>query len=168
MPRRLAQSIAFLAAAALVLTPGAAALAGKKEDAAKATAALKAGDAKAKAAALAELGKLGQVQKSFVAEAEPVIVEMLNDSDATLRAAAARAVGQIDPDVKVVLPKLRELLTKDKVEAVRVAAAAGIGALGKAGAPAAPDLRQVMQDNDKGSKLYRAAMGAMRSVKPKK
>ena len=168
MRRRLLTLSAFLLAATLLLAPEGAALAGKREDAAKYTATLKTGDAKEKASALGELAKIGQIQKSYIADAEPTMVKMLDDKDPTVRAAAARAVGMIDPDVKEVLPKLRKMLADDKVEAVRLAAAGGIGAMGKSGAPAAPDLRKIMQDNGKETKIYRAAMTAMRSVKPKK
>ena len=165
---RLPPLTALFAAIALLMAPDSAALAGKREDAAKATAALKSGDAKQKVAALAELGKLGQIQKSFVADAEPTMVKLLDDKDAEVRAAAARAVGMIDPDAKEVLPKLRKMLATDKSEVARLGAAAGIGAMGTAGKPALGDLRKVMGDNDKGTKLYRAAMTAAKSVNPKK
>ena len=166
--RRLPIIALFFAAVALLMAPESVALAGKRDDAVKATATLKSGSPKDKVAAMAELGKLGQIQKSLVTDAEPIIVKLLDDKDAELRAAAARAIGMIDPDVKEVLPKLRKMLADDKVESVRIAAANGIAAMGTNGKPALGDLRKVMGDNDKKTKIYRAAMNAAKSVNPKK
>ncbi len=162
-------SVAVLAAGLTLLAASPdLALAGKKADAAKHTADLKAGDAKTKVYALGELGKLGQIQKSLVQDAAPLMEAALADKDATVRAAAAAAVGMIDPDPKVMVPKLLKLMKDDKDEAVRLAAIRGLGLMGTAADPAAKDLRQVMTDNDKKTKEYRAAKTALDSIKPKK
>ncbi len=158
-----------LAAIAFAVAAGAAE-AGKKEEAAKHLAELKSKTATPaqKATALEELGKIGQVQKPLVAEATPVMIELLDSKDATIRAAAAKAVGQVDPDPKEVLPKLTKLMNDDKVEAVRLGAIAGIAAMGDGAKPALPDLRKLAKEGDGKSKVSRAAMTAVRGLMPKK
>src|SRR5262245_35996641 len=84
-------------------------------------------DNKAKVTALTELGKIGQIQKSLVSSAVPDMMKALEDKDAGVRAAAAKAVGMIDPDPKEAVPALVKLMKEDKDESVRLAAIQGLG-----------------------------------------
>lgn len=124
-------------------------------------------DAKAKAAALTELGKIGQIQKSLVSSAVPDMMKALEDKDAGVRAAAAKAVGMIDPDPKEAVPALVKLMKQDKDESVKLAAIQGLAAMGEAAKEATGDLRAVVKDDMKG-KLGRAAKDALKTINPKK
>jgi HEAT repeat protein len=126
-------------------------------------------DAKVRATALTELGKLGQVQKSLVAEAAPLMVKALEDKDAKVRAAAAKSYGMIDPDPKEAVPALLKLAKEDKEEDVKVAAVQGLGAMGPGAKSAGKDLREIVKANkDKKNRIGRAAQNALRSINPKK
>ena len=145
------------------------AIAGKKEDAEKYTNDLKTSkDAKVKVNALGELAKLGQIMKPFIKDAEPYMMKALEDKDATIRAAAAKAVGMIDPEPKEVVPILLKMMKEDKDESVKEAAILGLGYMGPNAKDATPDLRKVVKDEDKKSKLNRAAVNSLRSINPKK
>ena len=158
----------FLGLFGLALTPALLA-ASKEKEAIKYTNDLKTSkDPKVKANALSELGKLGQIQKSLVTEATPYMVQALNDKDATIRAAAAKAIGMIDPDPKETVPALVKLLKDDKQVNVRIAAAMGLAAMGSNAKAAVPDLRKVVKDEDKKSKLGKAASNAIKAIAPKK
>src|SRR4051794_4511143 len=77
----------------------------KEAEAKKHTQALKTGkDSKAKVEALHELGKIAQVQKSLVNDALPDIYESLTSKDASVRAAAAYALGQCDEPADKAVP----------------------------------------------------------------
>ena len=163
-------AVCWLAAAMTVLA-GTADLAGadKSADAKRYTEDLKTSDdPKVRAAALKELGELGQIKKSLVQDALPMMVEALGDKDATVRAAAARAYGMIDPDPKKAVPALLKLAKTDKEEAVKVAAIQGLGMMGKHASAANKDLRKMVQnDKDEKSRVYRAARNALRSINQK-
>lgn len=125
-------------------------------------------DPKVKATALAELGKLGQIQKSLVEPAFSSMKAALDDKDPIVRGAAAKAVGMVDPDPKEVLPTLIKLAKEDKDESVRLAAIAGLGSMGENAKEAVKDLRDIMSKEDKKSKLNKAAGDALKSINPKK
>src|SRR5262249_12308185 len=96
-------------------------------DAKKYTEDLKKGkDAKVKITALQELGKLGALQKSLVADALPEIYKSLEDKDAGIRAAAASCLGQCDEPVDKAVPALIKLLKEDKEDSVKIGAAKGL------------------------------------------
>ena len=153
----------------LIVSPEGFALAGKKEDAEKFLVELKTGkDAKAKVYALEELAKIGQIQKSAIKDAVPEMMKALENKDATIRAAAAKAVGMIDPDPKEVIPILVKMIQEDKDENVKLGAIAGLGQMGKEAKEATKDLRKVVADEDKKSKLGRAAGQALKMINPKK
>ena len=144
------------------------AAAGKSDEAQKYADDLKTSkDPAVRATALLELGKLGQLMKSLVKPALPDMVAALQDKDPTVRAAAARAIGMIDPDPKEALPALLKLTKKDQPEAVRMAAIRGLAAMGPTAKDAMKDLRDIMKAEDKDSKVGRAANDAMRSINPK-
>lgn len=170
MPTRRLLIVPLVAAFALLAGVHDEALAGRKEDAKKHadTLADKKADAKAKAEALGELAKIGQIQKVVIKDAVPLMMGALDDKDATVRAAAAKAVGMIDPDPKVAVPKLVKMLNEDKDETVKIAAAQGLNAMGPAAKDAVKDLRKVVKDAEPKGKLSKAAKDALKSVVPKK
>lgn len=139
--------------------------ANKAEEAKKYTEQLKTSkDAKKRAEALVELGKLGQIMKSLVEPAIPEIKKALEDKDSSVRKAAALAYGRIDPDPKEAVPALMELLKNDKDESVKIAAANGLAAMGDKARSAMPALREIQKSEDKKSKLAKAAQDAIRSI----
>ena len=131
-------------------------------------------DPKARALAVSELGKLGQIQKSLVEPALPDMMTALEDKDAGVRAAAAHAIGMVEPDPKVVVPVLVKLLKEDPADEVKIGAAQGLGSMGSGAKAAVKDLREVKmyETKDKEKKMMtkvgRAAQQAMRSINMKK
>jgi len=88
-------------------------------------------DAKDRALAVKELGRLGRIATSLAKPAVPDIIKALDDSDAKVRAEAAHAIGMIDPEKKKeVVEKLIKILKDDKEETVKRSAAMGLGAMG--------------------------------------
>lgn len=124
-------------------------------------------DSKAKVTALVELAKIGQVSKPLVAPAMPEILKMLKDKDSAVRAAAAEALGKLDPDPKEAIPALVSLMKADKTETVRMAAIKGLGSMGPNAKDANKELRDLMKVEDKKSKLSMAANNALRSINAK-
>ena len=164
-------AVCWLAVAMTVLAASAdLAAADKVKDAQKYTQDLKTSkDATVRAAALTELGKIGQIQKSLVADAAPLVVKALADKDAKVRAAAAKAYGMIDPDPKDAVPPLLKLAREDKEETVKLAAIQGLGSMGPGAKSATKDLREIAQSNkEKKNRLGRAAQNALRSINVKK
>jgi hypothetical protein len=126
-------------------------------------------DVKVRVTALTELGKAGQIQKSLVKPAEEYMFRALEDKEAAVRAAAAKAVGMIDPDPKKALPILVKMMKEDKDDAVKVAAAQGLGYIGEGAKDAVGDLKGVIkaESKDKASKLGKAAKQALATISPK-
>jgi HEAT repeat protein len=146
-------SAASLVAGLAVATLGTEAFAASKAaEAKKAIADLAAAkDAKAKAAALEDLGKIAQVQKSLVEPALADIKKSLADSSATVRKAAATAYGRCDPDPKEAVPLLTALL-KDKDDDVKTGAANGLMAMGPSAYEALPAIKDAMRIEKEKSK----------------
>jgi HEAT repeat protein len=126
-------------------------------------------DAKVRVKALAELGKAGQIQKSLVKPAEEYMFKALEDKSAEVRAAAAKAVGMIDPDPKKAVPILVKMMKEDKDDTVKIAAAQGLGNIGEGAKPAVGDLKGVIksESKNKGSKLSKAAKQALTTINPR-
>jgi HEAT repeat protein len=140
------------------------------KDAAKYTEVLKTSkDPKAKAEALTELGKIGQIQKSLVTPAMEYMMKALEDKDARVRAAAAKSVGMVDPDPKEAVPALLKRVKEDKEESVKIAAIQGLANMGPNAKEASKDLREIAkkEKDNKKSKLGRAAQQALRSINKK-
>jgi HEAT repeat protein len=155
---------------ALVLSTGVEA-SGKAEEAKRYMEQLKTTtDAKKKAEAIEELGKLGQILKSLVEPAVPDIRKALDDKDPTVRRTAALAYGRLDQDPKVAVPLLTKLLKDDKDESVRLGAAQGLAAMRDNAKAALPDLQQIARElkEDKKSKLGRAAGDAAAAIQSRK
>ena len=139
--------------------------ASKEADAKKATADLKnTKDAKVKIAALEKLGELGQIQYSYVQPALPEMLKALDDKDAGVRAAAAKAVGQAGSEDPGTVPALVKLLKGDKEESVKIAAAEGLGLLGALAKDSVNDLRAAAKDADKKGKLAKAIGTSLKSI----
>ena len=153
----------------LAVGPDAALAADKAKEAAKYAEQLKkAKDAKGKVAALTELGKLGQVMKSFTVAAVPDMIAATKDKEPTVRAAAARSLGMVDPDPTDAVPALLKLVNdKDETEAVRIAAVQGLGAMGPSAKPALKDLSDLAKDEGKDSKLRQPINMARQSINQK-
>jgi len=139
--------------------------ASKDADAKKATEDLKKSkDAKVKIAALVRLGELGQIQYSYAQPAIPDMLKALEDKDAGVRAAAAKAVGQAGSEDPDTVASLVKLLKADKEESVKIAAAEGLGLLGARAKDAVNDLRAAAKDADKKSKLSKVVGASIKSI----
>ena len=140
----------------------------KSVEARKATESLMtAKDAKTKIAALDELGRLGSIQKALAKDAVPKMFELLKDSDAGVRAAAASALGRAGADASKAVPALVELLKKDADEKVKIGATRGLAAMGPEAKEAGPPLREIVKAADKKSALGKAAGDALKSINMK-
>jgi hypothetical protein len=149
--------------AALYLSLPSEAQAGPEKDAARYTAELKsAKDAKTKANALLELGKLAAIMKSYVKAALPEMYKCLDDKDASVRAAAAQALGACDEPTEKVMPALLKVLKDDKDDTAKVGAMKGLGAMGPNAKDAMPILRTIA--DDKKSKIAGEAQAALRAI----
>jgi HEAT repeat protein len=137
----------------------------KKIDVAKQISLLKdAKKAKDRAAAADELGRHGAIRARDVKDAiEPLLEALKGDPDAEVRRASAKALGDISPDSKLVVPALTEAL-KDGSVAVKLQAALALGQYGAEARSALPSLRELASDK-KQKKLAQAARIAMKSIK---
>jgi HEAT repeat protein len=138
-------SVAALTLGLLALAaPDAVEAAGKADDAKKYTEQLKTTkDAKKKAEALTELGKIAQLTKSLVQDAVPYIKDALKDKSDEVRAAAARAYGRTGPDPKEAVPLLVGMMKEEKNEAVKAGAVYGLAAMGTDAKEAYKDIREL-------------------------
>jgi HEAT repeat protein len=140
----------------------------KKIDVAKQVSVLKNGKtARERAAAAGELGRHGAVRARDVKDAiDPLLEALKGDRDAEVRQAAARALGDISPDPKRVVPALTEAL-KDKAANVKMAAALALGQYGQDARPAVPALRELAtMKTDR--KLSQTARMALKSIAGRK
>lgn len=139
--------------------------AGKEAEAKKALDELKkTKDTKVKIASLEKLGELGQVQYAFAEPAIPEMMKALDDKEAGVRAAAAKAVGQAGSEDPDTVPSLVKLLKSDKEESVKIAAAEGLGLLGSKAKDAVPALREAAKDADKKSKLAKVIGASVKTI----
>jgi HEAT repeat protein len=142
----------------------------KKEDVPKLINTLKtSSNAKARSQAAADLGQLGGVRASWVENAmEPLLEGLKNDKDSGVRAACAKALGDIGTNAEANVDALTESL-KDSSVAVKIAAAAALGQFGPDAKGALPSLRDLakMKDDKKLSKAANAAIQAINGTKKK-
>ncbi|HJZ93200.1 MAG TPA: HEAT repeat domain-containing protein [Gemmataceae bacterium] len=116
--------------AASLITAVTASAAPREEEAKKYAADLKSKDAKVRATALTELGKLGAAQRKLTEPYTSDIVAILKDGDATVRAEAAKTLAKIDPDdKKAAIEKIIGLLKEEKSEVARAGQETGLGEL---------------------------------------
>lgn len=167
---RFARAMALVALfnSALFLTVREEALASEKEEEAKKYAEQlhKAKDAKTKINALKELGTLAQIKKSFVTAALPDIYKAIEDKDASVRAAAAEALGKCDEPYDKAGEILVKLIKDDKDESVRIGAIRGLAAMREGAKAALPTIRDVVKETagDKKSKLGVVAKDAVKAI----
>ncbi|MCI0459271.1 MAG: HEAT repeat domain-containing protein [Gemmataceae bacterium] len=123
--------------------------------------------ARERATAADELGRHGAIRASDVKDAiEPLTTAVKTDSDADVRRAAAKALGDIAPDPMTIVPVLTEAL-KDKASPVKMAAATALGQFGADASSALGALRELAKDKtDK--KVSNAAAFAIKSITGKK
>jgi HEAT repeat protein len=146
----------------LLLFVGLASADAKKEDVPRLVKDLKNKVAKVRAAAAEDLGELGAINASHVKDAIPALMDLLKkDKEATVRRAAARALGRVDADPKEAVPLLVEAL-KDKSPDVQMAAMASLGQIGAPAKPALPTLREIQKDKEKKRLSQEAAMAIKR------
>lgn len=127
-------------------------------------------DAKERAAAISQLGKLAQGGLfMYVEPAIPKVVEGLDDKDTGVRAAAALAIGQIGPDnPDSVVKKLAELL-KDEDAKVKANAVKALGSFGPKAEAAVKNLRAAKKSNgDPKSAFSKSVDTAIKTIQPKK
>jgi HEAT repeat protein len=143
--------------------------ASKEDDAAKYTKELKSStNVKAKIEAATKLGELGQIKKSWAADAIPYLIEACKHSDAKLRAAAAEALGKVDPaDPAKAVEVLSNLVKNDKDMPVREAAARGLSHMGPNARSALPVLREAANKTEN-KRQARTFMEAARTIGAKK
>jgi HEAT repeat protein len=122
----------------------------KKEDVPKYLAQLKTSKVAADRAKAAEmLGKRGSINVKDVEEAiEPLKDAVQKDKDGKVRAAAARALGNIAPDAEKTVPILLDKLKNDEVMDVKMAAVVALGQYGPDAKDALPTLRQMLAKYD--------------------
>jgi HEAT repeat protein len=138
----------------------------KDEDVPSLIKALQNKDAKGRAAAADELGRIGAVHAADAKPAVPLLYKVLkNDLNAGVRKAAVAALGKMDPDPEEAVPAFKEAL-KDKAPEVRAAAAGALGMLGPDAKDATSALQQALKDKDR--RVSRAAGMALRAIQGKK
>lgn len=138
--------------------------ASKEAEAKKATEDLKKSkDTKTKIASLQKLGELGLIQYAYVEPAVPDVFKAIKDTDAGVRAAAAKTLGMIGPEDKETIPQLTGLL-KDKDESVQLAAAEGLAYMGKKAESAVGALRDAAKGLDAKSKLAKSINTSIKTI----
>jgi HEAT repeat protein len=162
--------IAFGTLAGVVLLADASADTPKKEDAPKLINQLKtSANAKLRALAADDLGKLGAIRASYAADAiDPLINALAKDKDADVRKAAAAALGEIGSEAEKVVKALTDAL-KDTAASVKIAAAGALGQFGSEAKSALADLKDLASKKDD-KKISQAAAAAVRQINgtPKK
>jgi hypothetical protein len=134
----------------------------KEEEMTKFIKELKDKDAKVRATAAEEIGKLGQTKSSLAKPAIAPLLETLKDKETKVRAAAALALGQCDPeDGEKAVKALTELMNDTKEDdLVRRYAVMGLGAMGEKAKAAVGDMRKVAGEaKEKGNKAMTKVIG---------
>ena len=149
----------------------------KKEDVPKYLKQLQTSSSGADRAKAAEmLGKRGGINANDVEDAiEPLKTALKKDKDAKVRAAAARALGNIHPDAEGTVPLLIDRLKNDEVMDVKMATVVALGLFGSEAKDALPQLREMAakfdtkaakKSND--AQTIQAAIKAISGAKKKK
>jgi len=139
--------------------------ANKEEDAQKLISMLKTTkNVSEKIDAAKELGNIGQINKKYVKDAIPLLIEFCKDKkSADLRAASAEALGKCDPAPETgAVDVLTEMVKNDSEMKVKQAAARGLAAMGTSAKEALPVLRDTAKSADK--KDARPFQDAIRSI----
>jgi HEAT repeat protein len=158
--------------AVLLLAPETTLAETKEEQAKRYLADLGSKDVKVRLTAMEELGKLGQIRASYGRPAIPMLLEGLKDKDARIRAAAALALGRVDPEADQAVEPLLALVKNDKEElAVRRSAILGLAAMGEKARGAVPALRALQMNRDmsrESQQLRQAARQAIQAIQPRR
>jgi HEAT repeat protein len=137
----------------------------KEEEAKKYTQQLRTSkDTKVRITALRELGTLGQIKKSFIADALPEIYRAVEDKDPAVRAAAAEALGKADEPYEKVGEILVKMLKDEKDDNAKIGALKGLSAMRGDAKGALPTIRDIAKSADKKSKLGQAAIEAAKAI----
>jgi HEAT repeat protein len=108
---------------------------------------LSAGNSKDRALAADKIGLRGAVNFMDVKDAIEPLKKMLDmDADALVRSAAARALGNIQPDAKETVPLLTRTVKDDKVKEVRLSATTALGQYGADAKESLPVLREFAKE----------------------
>ena len=125
---------------------------------------------RAKAAEM--LGKRGSINVADVDDAiDPLKKALEKDKDAKVRAASARALGDIRPDPEATVPLLIDRLKNDTVMDVKMATVVALGQYGADAKEAIPPLRDLLKKFDaKKSKEGQTIQAVLQVIqqKPKK
>jgi HEAT repeat protein len=139
----------------------------KKEDIPKAVAKLQSGTPQEKVDAAEALGRRGAVRATDVKDAVDPLKDMLvKDKDAKVRAAAAKALGNIAPEPKETVQLLLKALQTDKDTDVKVAAMRAISQMPSAAGPAIPEIQKYAKDKTQ-RQLFQAARLALKQLRAK-
>lgn len=115
----------------------------KKEDLPRYIKDLTAKEPKDRVAACAGIGAIGELRKVYAKDAvDPLCDVLRKDADATVRRAAAAALGQISADAVKATPALIQGL-KDADNNVKVASATSLAVIGPGAKEAAPTLKEL-------------------------
>lgn len=156
----------FLCSVSLVLAGGFGVP--KKEDVPKYLKQLKSSPSAADRAKAAEmLGRRGRVNANDVdAAIDPLKKALQKDKDAKVRAAAARALGDIHPEDSGTVPALIDRLKNDEIMDVKMATVVALGQFGAEARDALPSLRQMAAKFDtKAAKRSAAAQTIQTAIK---
>lgn len=158
------QRMAFLVAT-LVLASQATWADTREEKVAKYIKDMEGGNAKARADAAKEIGNIAAIKASYAKPAIEPMLKLLKDKEASVRAAAAEALGKVDDPKQTVKP-LIELLKDDKAENVKVSAAMGLGLIGEPAKEAVKLLREtaLAARLDKNMRLAQSCQRAIENI----
>jgi HEAT repeat protein len=122
-------------------------------------------DAKTRATACEEVGKLAALRSAYGKPAVEPMLRLLKDKDADVRAAAAESLGKTDEGKKVAEP-LTALLKDDKSDKVKLHAAIGLGLVGPEAKDSIKVLRETAQKAraDMNMRLAQACQRAIENI----
>lgn len=120
----------------------------------------------ARATAAERLGLRGTVNYLDVEPAiDPLKKLLRKDADASVRRAAATALGNIHPEAKDTVPLLVETIKTDKAMDVKLAAVVAVGQFGKDARQALPALRELAgKFENKKSMEFQTVQAAIKNV----
>jgi HEAT repeat protein len=147
-----------------LLVPFAEAQVPKKEQVSSLIKLLKNKDAKTRAKAADDLGRVGVVRALDAEDAVKPLTELLRDKDAGVRAAAATALGKIRLEPKTVVPEVAKLLA-EKSPTVLVAAANALASYGADAKEALPALQKAQKNAGADKKLRKVLQAAIATIR---
>lgn len=111
------------------------------------------------------IGKLAEIKVSLGKPAVGRLVELLQDKDPDVRAAAAGAACRCD-EPKIVVSPVVKLLKEEKVVKVKVEAIKGLGIMGESAREAVPTIREIaMKARDENTpQLVAVSRNALESI----